>query len=146
MNALSIFRWLEGTWSLSRQITGTGKMNGKAVFRLENPINLNRYHYREEGILTFLTNQSLNFHREYVYEYDENHQIINVYFNENPLKFFHKLQFSTDFKSADASHLCINDRYDAYYTFLNENQFGLQYRVKGPKKDYQIISTFTKEN
>ena len=99
-------------------------------------------YYREEGTWTTRENNKVDCYREYVYSLESG--AINVFFKENPLRFFHTIQFAdSELKKAQGQHFCHLDLYKANYLFQDERTFTLVYCVKCPRKDYQITMNFT---
>lgn len=97
--------------------------------------------------------------QKYKYRYDKLTETLTKYFFDDRL--FYELKIidasssnregvtevitSSDLKCS-GSHLCIEDVYDANYSFQNSEQFKLNYSVNGPKKCYQIITKYEKCN
>ncbi|KAH7238487.1 hypothetical protein BKA59DRAFT_495233 [Fusarium tricinctum] len=114
------------------------------------------YLYIEEG--DFKTDQGFGFRasRRYVWRYDELRDKLSVWFAKpEDLKradyLFHEIEFTEPTEkgwAAKAGHLCIDDYYDVKYNFafqaVNLKQWGIEYTVKGPKKDYTISGTYTR--
>ncbi|KAM0225493.1 hypothetical protein ACHAQD_001429 [Fusarium lateritium] len=114
------------------------------------------YLYIEEG--EFKTDQGFGFRasRRYVWRYDELKDKLSVWFAKpDDLKradyLFHEIEFTDPTEkgwAAKAGHLCIDDYYDVKYNFafqaVNLKQWGIEYTVKGPKKDYTISGTYTR--
>lgn len=138
-----IFHFLRGNWTFYRLTNGQGEMWGKAYFTdfLED---FPRLQYKEAG--TFVTPQKVQipFYQNYIYILRNNK--IKVYFNSLQKKedLFYILEFY-DGNKAFGDHVCGNDKYQATYTFLNENQFTLQYKVVGPRKNYLIETNFQRQ-
>ncbi|KAF4969619.1 hypothetical protein FSARC_3198 [Fusarium sarcochroum] len=114
------------------------------------------YLYIEEG--EFKTEQGFGFRatRRYVWRYDELKDTLSVWFAKpEDLKradyLFHEIEFTDPTEkgwAAKAGHLCIDDYYDVKYNFafqaVNLKEWGIEYTVKGPKKDYTISGTYTR--
>ncbi|KAF4451813.1 hypothetical protein F53441_5288 [Fusarium austroafricanum] len=114
------------------------------------------YLYIEEG--EFKTEQGFGFKatRRYVWRYDELKDVLSVWFAKpEDLKradyLFHEIEFTEPTEkgwAAKAGHLCIDDYYDVKYNFafqaVNLKEWGIEYTVKGPKKDYTIRGTYTR--
>ena len=112
------------------------------------------YLYIEEG--EFKTEQGFGFKatRRYVWRYDELKDVLSVWFAKpEDLKradyLFHEIEFTEPTDKgwkAKAGHLCIDDYYDVKYNFafqaVNLKEWGIEYTVKGPKKDYTISCTY----
>ncbi|KAF5023683.1 hypothetical protein F66182_4249 [Fusarium sp. NRRL 66182] len=114
------------------------------------------YLYIEEG--EFKTDSGFGFRatRRYVWRYDELKDVLSVWFAKpEDLKradyLFHEIEFTNATENgweAKAGHLCIDDYYDVKYNFafqaVNLEEWGIEYTVKGPKKDYTISGTYTR--
>lgn len=114
------------------------------------------YLYIEEG--EFKTEQGFGFKatRRYVWRYDELKDVLSVWFAKpEDLKradyLFHEIEFTEPTRKgwkAKAGHLCIDDYYDVKYNFafqaVNLKEWGIEYTVKGPKKDYTISGTYNR--
>ncbi|KAH8736413.1 hypothetical protein BGZ61DRAFT_339452 [Ilyonectria robusta] len=117
------------------------------------------YLYIEEG--EFKTDQGFGFKatRRYVWRYDELKDILSVWFAkpeelDRADYLFHEIEFigpevaTNKGWAAKAGHLCIDDYYDVKYNFafqaVNLKEWGIEYTVKGPKKDYTIKGTYTR--
>ncbi|KAI5463697.1 hypothetical protein BGZ63DRAFT_382076 [Mariannaea sp. PMI_226] len=117
------------------------------------------YLYIEEG--EFKTAQGFGFKatRRYVWRYDELKDVVSVWFAKpDDLKradyLFHEIEIlgpedaTRKGWAAKAGHLCIDDYYDVKYNFafqaVNLKEWGIEYTVKGPKKDYTIQGTYTR--
>lgn len=140
---IEIFRNLEGHWKFKRQISEEGSSHGEAHF--QNTAWPLTFHYREDSIFTTTQGADFKTFREYIYRYENG--TISVFFIDPPDSLFHTLTFDTDNQYpilAHAKHLCDCDTYDATYNFLSPIAFTLTYRVKGPKKDYRIETSFEK--
>ncbi|KAF5580348.1 FMO1 flavin-containing protein [Fusarium pseudocircinatum] len=112
------------------------------------------YLYIEEG--EFKTEQGFGFKatRRYVWRHDELKDVLSVWFAKpEDLKradyLFHEIEFTEPTNKgwkAKAGHLCIDDYYDVKYNFafqaVNLKEWGIEYTVKGPKKDYTISGTY----
>lgn len=114
------------------------------------------YLYIEEG--EFKTEQGFGFTatRRYIWRYDDNKDVLSVWFAKpEDLKradyLFHEIEFGGPGEKgweAKAGHLCIDDYYNVKYNFafraVNLREWGIEYTVKGPKKDYTIKGTYTR--
>ncbi len=143
MSAISkIFYSLEGFWKLSRHITDQGTVEGIACFR-KKANHPNVLLYREEGVFTSLNGQRFDISQEFEYRLTE--ERIDVFFSREHDRLLHSLEFIGP-NQASGRHLCGYDNYCAAYQFHFPGSFELHYVVKGPKKDYQIQTLFSKYN
>ena len=149
-----IFNNLQGIWKFHRKLklkaknVSCGEAVGTAVF--EKTDN-NLLFYREEGVLTTPGGEQLKIYRENFYEYSEKDDNIVKFFSENKQKltFMYDLKFSKTEKNINANgkHICINDTYEASFTFPeNEfDKFSLIYDVTGPTKDYLSETSYERQ-
>lgn len=117
------------------------------------------YLYIEEG--EFKTEHGFGFTatRRYVWRYDDAKDVVSVWFAKpEDLKradyLFHEIEFAGPEEATEkgwkaaAGHLCIDDYYNVKYNFafqaVNLKEWGIEYTVKGPKKDYTIRGTYTR--
>lgn len=148
INQLQIFNLLAGSWQLQRQIYPQGKMTGFGIFLSKKTDEL---YYREEGVYAAPNNQQFQTHREYLYVYAE--EAISVYFVEAgkrsnlfyTLNFYQPLEKNILYQ-AIASHLCVQDIYQATYDFFDKDQFTLKFDISGPTKNYKIETIFSRIN
>jgi hypothetical protein len=146
--AKDIFNSLAGRWDFQRNITEAAlayHIFGSAEFSLRRKDVLR---YQETGIFE-INNISHNFFRNYEYVLQTDDNVIPVYFVENDHRanLFHAINLDIcdeEFIAANAEHLCINDQYKVQYKFFrnNDEKFEIRYEVKGPAKDYVIVTTY----
>ena len=115
--------------------------------------------YREDGVYEFSPTQHFDIFREY--EYEANHDALEIYFVEGGKRehLFLSLKFtpesdgasSTDggyWVKATSDHLCIKDLYSATFRVklngLSASKVIMEYRVRGPSKDYKSFTEMTK--
>ena len=150
----------------------SGNFEGTVVFTKRTPTS---YEYDDEYIYTengeFITEQglALKANRRYVYRFQKKTNLMSAWFvkpaTESTADYlFHTLDFAsipnespeprkdkkTVFVKANGQHLCIDDHYQANYLFEFNNfgcsEWGLEYVVKGPKKNYIANSKYLCEN
>lgn len=151
MNETAIESWgeisevakkLAGSWSFNRIIEGQGTMQGIAIFR---PLDKASLAYRERGNLKLLNGAELQAEREYIFGSSD--KGFEVFFQENPPRLFHRISLSASVDgelSGGAKHLCNLDNYQSTYTFLPDGRFVVRHVVSGPRKDYTMITTYTR--
>lgn len=158
-----IFDNLIGIWSIKRVLGNYGTAEGTAKFTLQNPKetilsatssdeNTLVINYREDLQVKYDSNfasqqQGTNVentaYKEYVYLYDmARDKILKKFTNGN---LFYELSIDFEKQVANGDHLCEKDFYNASYDFIDPQNFVLTYFVKGPKKDYEIKTEFTKQ-
>ncbi len=145
---VSLFKSLQGTWQLRRQLGDLGAMQGTARFR---PFGEKVLHYQEQGKVTLGNGETVFAHRAYFYVYEKGS--IAVYFchpqEYYPSRLLHTLQFcsapGSQSPRAIGVHKCVNDVYKAQYMFSHPREFWLTYQVMGPNKHYTLASHFSKQ-
>ncbi|WP_444464952.1 DUF6314 family protein [Rhodobacter capsulatus] len=133
MPQLNDFR---GVWTLSRHILQAdgpeGRFAGQAVFTPEGA----GLRYHEAGQL-FLTGEvPMQAERDYLW-HAEGAQIV-VRFEDG--RDFHRF----DPEAAAAAHWCDPDDYRVRYDFAAWPAWSSEWRVTGPRKDYVMISHYTR--
>lgn len=139
-HAVQVFNRLHGVWRLQRTVSTMGRMTGWACFTT-SALGLD---YREEGDVLPDIGQQTKFYQDYKFRLGEN-GIAVVFTDGRP---FHDLAFDpADPWTATGHHLCGHDRYDAVYRFEEKDpdRFRLSWTVRGPRKDYRLDTTFTRE-
>ena len=168
----NIFDSLKGSWKLFRNLDNvistypSGTLQGIANFSKRPPTDHvydAEYLYSESG--DFITQQGLRMRatRQYVYRYSKITDTISVWFvkpddGSAVDYFFHKLDFrernigidlDREIWSASGFHLCVDDNYNASYTFyMNDSsitKWHAVFNVNGPKKDYTANATYTRD-
>ncbi|HWC83180.1 MAG TPA: DUF6314 family protein [Pseudonocardiaceae bacterium] len=136
-----LFAGLAGDWTLTRDLPDNGSMTGTARFREFEPAVL---HYREDGTLVLPGGRSLEVYREYHYRLEEG-QIRICFAEPGPPRTFHVLRLPGSHGAADTAsdvHLCGDDVYTGEYSFVDEDQFSVRMRVRGPRKDYESRTVY----
>lgn len=108
--------------------------------------------YREEGNVNFSPGSNSDkifpFYREYMYAFKSATEA-DVYFYQpqhgtDHMKFFHSLSIAASGTGVSSEHLCIDDVYLATIIIESSDAFQMSWKVTGPKKDYQIVTTYTR--
>ena len=165
-----IFDSLKGSWKLLRNIDSvvptypSGTLEGAAILADRPPTDGNydaECLYSESG--DFKTQQGLTMRatRQYVYRYSRSTDAISVWFvkpddGSAVDYFFHQLDLrdtdpgidkGPEIRTASGYHLCVEDNYNANYSFQLKDSKIVQWRavfdVDGPKKGYTTQSTYT---
>lgn len=131
----------EGAWLLNRVITdlrasAEGHMQGRAVFEAQG---VDRLLYEESGTLNYATQPPMAATRRYIWQ--EAGEGINVLFEDG--RAFHTIDL--DRSMPDANHHCDPDLYHVSYDFSRWPDWSSTWRVVGPKKDYRMVSEYTRE-
>jgi hypothetical protein len=133
---------LAGSWSFDRVIEGHGRMRGLATF---TPMDATNLAYREQGRLRLQNGAELEAEREYVFRRTD--RGFEAFFKETPLRLFHAISLSASGAGAvsgEASHLCNLDHYQSTYTFHADDSFVIRHVVSGPRKDYTMVTTYSR--
>ena len=190
--AAAVFRSLHGSWIINRTCVSrhpdypSGVSTGTAEFipreassspnhsRSQETLangetnTLMEYLYSEQTELTTSAGLKLTGTRQYIYQYDEPNDKLEIYFvrrdsGSSIESLFHRVDFEevpldehgnaptpkTPWR-AKASHWCSPDMYQVQYTFsfkgADIEKWKIEYEVKGPKKDYSIETWYTRES
>ena len=144
----TLFLLLEGDWQFSREIHGSyeAKLEGTASFQHEEGDDEKRkYLYTENAQVQMADGSEYASKQSYIYQLKDDG--IDVFKQEEgKWKLMHQLQFSSSEKTCVASHVhqCGQDQYAATYSIKSEDEFELSYQIKGPKKDYSIVSVYSR--
>ena len=144
IDVIQLFRRLAGRWRQTRTITPGGTYAGEATFV---PIDNDRLQYAEAGCITLGDGQRLAAHRSYVFALQGAR--ICVYFDEQPPRVFHWLDFSRTtargvLAEAKAHHRCDADDYVSTYTIKSSDAFTVAHRVNGPRKGYVMTTDYVR--
>lgn len=134
----------EGVWDLKRHIYDLdsewlGKFEGQAKFSRTR----GGLHYREEGKLQFGGLTAMTATRDYDWEFPDTGAaagLVRIRFEDG--RHFH--DFDPEAARPKASHYCDPDEYDVTYDFRKWPDWRAEWRVEGPKKDYRMVSMYTR--
>ncbi|PVF92541.1 FAD/NAD(P)-binding domain-containing protein [Serendipita vermifera] len=172
--APAVFRALQGSWNLVREIKSfsshypSGKFVGEAHLYPRAPTEPEyaaEYLYVEKGKLTTENGLSIEGWKSYVYRLSaEEPQKMSCWFVKSGAKnkevdyIFHEIAFESEAREAEwgdgwrakgEHHLCVEDHYDTEYWFrfrgIHVPEWGIGYVVKGPKKNYSTKATYTRK-
>jgi Family of unknown function (DUF6314) len=145
---LQLFKHLQGVWKLKRRLGTQGYMQGVARFQTRREGML---YYQEQGSATFGNGKTFSAYRAYAYVYGQGTIAVHSWnsVHEQPAELLYTLYFQSANTTSQAlvatgTHECVNDVYQAQYTFVSHKHFQLTYRVKGPHKDYVIQTHFSR--
>ena len=142
IDSVGLFRGLAGRWRQVRTLSPGGSYAGEAVLA---PIDDTRLQYEERGILTLADGQRLAASRRYVFALEGGQ--IGVYFDEQPQRLFHRLDFAyagAGTARAGADHHCGLDGYRSTYAIQSNDAFSVTHRVSGPRKCYAMTTDFSR--
>lgn len=123
--------FLHGNWTLTRHIDdrhSNTRMTATGTLTVDNTL------WAEQGILDgnkFTQNYGLVF---------DNKGGLTVNFPDGRL--FYTLENQTQPQTID--HRCGNDHYQGEYTVQSQTQFTQIWKVKGPKKEYTMITEYSR--
>ena len=122
-----------GLWTLDRAISHAsgpeGQFKGQAQFSWRG----DGLDYVEEGTLTLGASAPLTATQRYRWAPG-----LTVYFEDGRL--FHQVPPG----GGAASHWCAPDQYDGRYDFTDWPRFTVTWTVKGPRKDYRMVSRYAR--
>ncbi|TQF00268.1 MAG: trigger factor [Spiribacter salinus] len=125
----------EGRWQLTRTIRPAegpgGRFDGVALWW---PV-MGGLAYEERGVLRLEGQSEMQAERRYFWDAG-----LDVYFDDG--RFFH----SVPAVGGAAHHWCAPDQYDVTYDFSGWPEFEAVWRVRGPRKDYELISHYTRSD
>lgn len=120
-----------GDWLIERDIRPVdgpqAHFTGRATWQPEVGGAL----YTETGQLHMPGQGTFEAERKYRWDND-----LRVFFQDG--RFFHVVPS----QGGDSAHWCDPDQYDASYDFENWPLWSCRWRVKGPRKDYEMISRY----
>jgi hypothetical protein len=127
-----------GVWDVEREIDDTragrrGRFTGSATFTPDGA----GLAYREAGLLRLPDLPAMRAERSYAWRAAAD-GIIEVRFPDG--RFFHS--FATGEPEPSAVHDCPPDRYEVRYDFTAWPCWRAEWRVRGPRKDYEMVSWF----
>ena len=126
-----------GAWQIERNILdkcaqANGRLTGTATFApSENGLS-----YFESGLLELPGHTPFQAERRYQWRFIDD-EIVVEFQDGRP---FHRF----DPGSPSASHWCDPDTYNVKYEFSSWPKWRSIWDVSGPKKDYQMITTYTR--
>jgi hypothetical protein len=137
-----VFDLLLGRWNFVREVSRQASMVGRATIAL---VEEGTALYEETARVTLANGQTLNARQRYLYQRSA-HPVngFDILF-ESTQNLFQSLKFShvgDGRLAASASHLCQADSYFSEYELVGEDRFYVQHTVRGPEKDYVVLTTY----
>jgi len=128
----------KGRWHLSRRINdstagGTGLFEGIATLRPDGQGMI----YEEAGELRLEGVSGMKATRRYLWREGES-GLVEVFFDDG--RDFHR--FDPEGGVVSAWHDCPPDLYEVSYNFTRWPEWQATWRVKGPRKDYTMITDY----
>jgi hypothetical protein len=132
-----------GDWTIERTIEDrmhgqNGQLEGGA--RIEPGGLEGGYIYREAGKLALEGGTEMEALR--VYLWGPHEKGISVHFQDG--RDFHVIEL--DRLMPDAQHHCAPDMYHVSYDFSRWPEWTSKWRVQGPKKDYKMVTRYTRKD
>jgi uncharacterized protein DUF6314 len=132
--------FLSGSWKVDRLVidharTTIGRLRGKATFR---PSGLELI-YEERGTLIFGEHRG-QAEQTYRYDFPEGDGRALVRFRDG--RPFHDLDLSTG--QDHPRHACPPDIYEGAFLALGPSAWRIEWKVTGPRKDYDLVTTYTR--
>ena len=127
--------YFEGAWAFERRITHAdgqeALVSGRAVWTRDGDGLV----CEETGEMRIAGAAPMQVARRYRWA-----EGLRVHFEDG--RFFHAVPP----EGGEASHWCDPDQYDGSYDFSRWPAFSVTWAVRGPRKDYRMVTTYTKEN
>jgi hypothetical protein len=138
----AILQSLIGSWAIERRVDDMATLTGSVNFERSAE---NEAVYHETGTLRLSTGYEAAAERKYIYR--QCGDGLAVFFDERPPRLFHMVKLIRDgdgYLTGEAEHICADDVYLTDYKFDSDTQFRVRHRVRGPRKDYTIITLYRK--
>ena len=128
-----------GAWQIERHIYDqlsdrAGTLVGTARFVLAG----GDVQYSETGTLRWGQGAPMQATRTYVWKFDDKDVAVQF---ENGAPFH---DFRLDHSAPTAAHFCRPDHYEVAYDFATFPSWSATWRVKGPRKDYEMVTNFVR--
>ncbi len=125
----------EGAWAFERRITHAGGqeavVTGRAIWMRDGT----GFEYVETGEMRLTGAAPMRVERRYRWEEGP-----RVYFADG--RFFHHVPP----EGGETAHWCDPDQYDGAYDFSRWPEFTVTWAVRGPRKDYRMMTIYTPED
>ena len=148
MNEQIFFDYLIGEWLVERKIIYKLSSSFSAVaFGRASIIkkNKNTLNYRELLKVKWANAFISNAHKQYDYVLDNAGKLGLYNYDHDGMSFMFNLGFEPNLGNIiKGQYQCVQDFYYTTYEIINYDQFVLTFKVNGPKKDYSIVSSFTR--
>lgn len=145
ISAESVFKALEGRWSLTRRIVDSSQQLlasgvGHASFTKSNN-NPNCLEYYESGEVTHRGQKPASFYKKYFFSLLNGE--LSVFFDCQLQDMYHTIDFASTTEVV-GKHLCNLDHYMITYQFDLPRKYKTICEVSGPNKDFVIHSIYTR--
>ncbi|WP_104017004.1 DUF6314 family protein [Roseovarius nitratireducens] len=129
----------EGEWRLSREVVEAdgrrATVTGRAVWSRAGTGLANELAYVETGEMRLPGTPPMQVERRYHWAQD-----LSVFFADG--RFFHRVPP----EGGETAHWCDPDQYDGAYDFSRWPEFTVTWAVRGPRKDYRMMTIYTPED
>ncbi|MEM9280103.1 MAG: DUF6314 family protein [Pseudomonadota bacterium] len=134
------FDSLVGEWSILRTVSSGEKLQGKLLLAF---LDNSSYLVSETGELRMSDGNLISASRQWIWRYENGNLLI--YFDEEPPRLYHQMVpvLRAGAWHGQGDHDCPPDAYVGEYLF-SANKIIVKQDVMGPKKDYQIVSEYTR--
>ena len=122
-----------GVWDIAREVIPAQGPRAQFAGQGTWSVTPNGAEYVERGVLHMPGSPPMTAERRYLWAHD-----LSVAFEDG--RFFHQVPAG----GGRASHFCDPDTYEVRYDFAAWPAFTVNYEVSGPRKDYVMVSRYTK--
>ena len=146
-----LYRYFLGAWLLTRTLQGVdgtriGTAQGKAEFLPQTDAAGLDYH--EAGQLQLLADaRAIKFSRRFVYQLPQPGWL-HVLFADGPQagQSYQQYRYHPQQQALlpVQTHVCLDDRYEGQYQFIDAHHFDLRTSIDGPHKTYVLQTRFTR--
>ncbi|HMB12492.1 MAG TPA: DUF6314 family protein [Roseovarius sp.] len=124
----------EGTWVFTREVAEADGSRATVKGRADWVGDGAGLAYTETGEMRIVGHAPMQVERRYHWDSD-----LAVSFEDG--RFFHHVPP----EGGETAHWCDPDQYDGAYDFSDWPEFTVTWRVRGPRKDYQMVTTYRPE-
>ena len=124
----------EGDWRIMRTITNASGPDATFVGRANWTPKGEGLLYVETGELHMSGQPAMHAERRYFWDAQ-----LGVWFDDG--RFFHQVPAS----GGDTAHWCDPDQYDVHYDFSGWPSFETRWKVRGPRKNYAMITQYSRQ-
>ena len=104
-------------------------------------------HYREQLAGNLENGEKLTGYREYLYVFGARDLKIFFFADNKQGDLFLSIPLTKDRSNetlyGEAKHLCVEDNYQARFSFATTDSFSIEYDVRGPRKNYQMRTEYS---
>jgi hypothetical protein len=134
-----------GEWTFERKILVAGALHGEAtgiaVFTVDGE---NKLLYNERGELELSEGGKYSFTRSFIYEFEVDKLTLIYNDGANFGQHYQTYQPEGERMVSLTPHVCGSDVYDGYFEKLSANSYNQYVKVIGAKKDYEVVTVYSK--